>query len=414
MTWESLEKIYRKSNSDEEVLASVYARRFNAPFAKHLNFYIKQQGRKNEWQTFFNYTDDMIDLLTKIMQATTELKVQKQYLPRIALDSLYFANMQDEIIATNAIEGVNSSRREISEAMDKQKNKEPRNIRFWYVVNKYKKLKGNSHISFISCKDIREFYDEFVLDVVKEENATDVPDGEIFRKGSVSIGSGAEGKDLHQGVYPEAKIIEEMNKALVILHDRTVNGLIRIAVFHYLFGYIHPFYNGNGRVSRFISSYYLSKELDELIGLRLAVTIKNDVSKYYAMFKETNSDFNRGELTSFILGFLGFVYTTAQEEASKLAVNVKNLQKGKEKIKILCPKKSTLSNIYYILLQAALFSPNGVSAKEIAYTTHKTMSTAVYHLREIQEKNAGDVEINTECNPHRYKLSRKVVDEWLK
>jgi len=90
------------------------------------------------WQTFFYYTDEMVELLTKIMQETTKLKLQKQYLPDIALESLYFSNMVDEIIATNAIEGVNSSKREISKAMDKQKNKNPKNVRFWFVVNKYK------------------------------------------------------------------------------------------------------------------------------------------------------------------------------------------------------------------------------------------------------------------------------------
>src|SRR5574344_889747 len=307
MTWESLSKIYRKNNSNEEILASVYSGRFNSPFTKKLNFDIKQQGRKNAWQTFFYYTDEMVELLTKIMQETTKLKLQKQYLPDIALESLYFSNMVDEIIATNAIEGVNSSKREISKAMDKQKNKNPKNVRFWFVVNKYKKLTKQSMLSFDTCRDIRVLYDEFVLDVVKEENATDLPDGEIFRKGQVSVGSGAVGKDDHQGVYPEEKIIEAMTNALTILHDQNIEALIRIAIFHYLFGYIHPFYNGNGRMSRFISSYYLSNMLESIMGYRLSYTIKENINKYYKSFKIVNEEINKADITPFISTYLDFI-----------------------------------------------------------------------------------------------------------
>ena len=413
MTWESLSKIYRKNNSNEEILASVYAGRFNSPFTKKLNFYIKQQGRKNVWQTFFYYTDEMVELLTKIMQETTKLKLQKQYLPDIALESLYFSNMVDEIIATNAIEGVNSSKREISKAMDKQKNKNPKNVRFWFVVNKYKKLTKQTMLSFDTCRDIRVLYDEFVLDVVKEENATDLPDGEIFRKGQVSVGSGAVGKDDHQGVYPEEKIIEAMTNALTILHDQNIEALIRIAIFHYLFGYIHPFYNGNGRMSRFISSYYLSEELDKLIGLRLSVTIKNDVNKYYQLFKETNDDFNRGDLTPFILGFLEIIHTTAKEEAVQLTASVQKLKQCEKVIHTKYLKDSTQSKVVNILLQAALFSPNGVSAQEMVETTGKTMSTVMYNLKKISEEHDGYIEENAEGDQKRYKLGKKIVGEWV-
>lgn len=40
---------------------------------------------------------------------------------------------------------------------------------------------------------------------------------------------------------PESKIIEYMNKALYILNDQSIDILIRVSLFHYYFGYIHPF-----------------------------------------------------------------------------------------------------------------------------------------------------------------------------
>ena len=61
------------------------------------------------------------------------------------------------------------------------------------------------------------------------------------------------------------------------LNNDDINFLIRIAVFHYAFGYIHPFYDGNGRTSRFISSYLLSQRLEDLVSFRLSYTIKLNI-----------------------------------------------------------------------------------------------------------------------------------------
>ncbi|WP_318259784.1 Fic family protein [Ruminococcus sp. YRD2003] len=70
---------------------------------------------------------------------------------------------------------------------------------------------------------------------------------------------------MDKGLAPESKIIDTMNKSLDVFNNNDIDIFMRIAVFHYLFGYIHPFYDGNGRTSRFISSYLLSRQLNPLI-----------------------------------------------------------------------------------------------------------------------------------------------------
>ena len=79
-----------------------------------------------------------------------------------------------------------------------------------------------------------------------------------------------------------------MSKALDFLNHSEISTPVRVAVFHYMLGYIHPFYDGNGRMARFISSYTLSQEMDPLIGVRLSYTIKENIAAYYKLFKETN------------------------------------------------------------------------------------------------------------------------------
>ena len=90
----------------------------------------------------------------------------------------------------------------------------------------------------------------------------------------------AYGKDFGWYENGNKKLIDFLNKSLDFLtNENNVGPLVKIAVFHYLFGYAHPFYNGNGRTSRFISSYLLCNILNQSIALRISYTIKNDKLK---------------------------------------------------------------------------------------------------------------------------------------
>ena len=81
-------------------------------------------------------------------------------------------------------------------------------------------------------------------------------------------------------------MIETMDAALKILHSQDLPLLVRLGLFHYFFAYIHPFYDGNGRTDRFITSYFLKKNFHLLLGLRLSVYIKRNRKAYYKLFEE--------------------------------------------------------------------------------------------------------------------------------
>jgi Fic family protein len=151
------------------------------------------------------------------------------------------------------------------------------------MVRKYLILQSNKDIPLLSCQDIRNLYDEFISDEIIREDPEDQPDGEIFRKSPVHIDNG-HGDRIHEGLFPESKIITAMDSALSILNNENYDILIRVALYHYFFGYIHPFYNGNGRMTRFISSYMLSRFFSKSACLRISYVIKENRRKYYELF----------------------------------------------------------------------------------------------------------------------------------
>lgn len=88
-----------------------------------------------------------------------------------------------------------------------------------------------------------------------------------------------------------------MNRALSILSDAELPVLVRVSVFHFMFAYIHPFYDGNGRTNRFISSYALSHSFNPIVGYRLPYSVKERIEKYYKGFSLCEHPLNRGDLT---------------------------------------------------------------------------------------------------------------------
>ena len=82
----------------------------------------------------------------------------------------------DEVVLTNEIEGVNSSRREIGEILTNLSSND-KNGRFRGIVEKYLMLRKNIEIPLNTCADIRDIYNELVLEEVVTRKASNAPDG---------------------------------------------------------------------------------------------------------------------------------------------------------------------------------------------------------------------------------------------
>lgn len=359
MPYVSLRKLYY---GDEESYSEAYNMRFNGIASVKLDFQI------NKRQAFFVQCDDVVQRMYQILRLDKQVKELLIRLPGIAAEQYRRKCLIDEIVLSNKIEGVHSSRREIDEVLSELEQKSEakgKKKRFKGIVNKYQKLLAHEEVPLETCQNIRSLYDELVLDEVVAENPHNAPDGKIFRKDMTEVKSATD-RVVHKGVYPEAAIIDRMNRALSFLHDDSIEALYRICVFHYMLEYIHPFYDGNGRLGRFIVSHYLSRELEDILAVRLSETIARSINAYYDAFETCNDPHNLGDLTPFLIMMLEMVLESAKD--LKDSLERKNISLRKYQYALMgVPnlEKKNVEKLYNVLLQAALFSENGISTKEL-------------------------------------------------
>ncbi|WP_337615981.1 Fic family protein [Dialister invisus] len=390
----TLTKIYYTAPDSYE---DIYHSRYDAPFTFHFGISIKQYNRQSAFPAFLYYTEEYALYTEKIYSAYERFLYLVNSVPPVILHQFALLSILDEVKSTNDIEGVHSTRKEIRDILDGNASG---SNRLESVVNKYASLMDNVDIPFYTCRDIRHFYDDFAHKEITKENPQHALDGKIFRKDPVDIESET-GKVIHRGVCPEEKIIEAMESALQLLHSSDFPLLVRLGLFHYLFAYIHPFYDGNGRTDRFITSYFLKKGFHKLLGLRLSVYIKRNRDKYYKLFAEADSEINRGDLTPFIIGFLQIVHGTIEDTISLLKRKHEQLKRYEKKIDDFGFSDTLLNNIYFILLQASFFYGRGITISELVKITGKARNTVQKRVDSIPKNHLA---IEKKGKTYYYKL----------
>ena len=377
----SKKTLYKLFYIDKDKYKEEFEKRFNSSDTVHLNFNIGDNP------AFFCQSPEIYKLIVSIERIDKEIWGLCSTLPEKAIEQFRKRCLIDEIVITNNIEGVHSTRREINSILQDLSSKDKKQ-RFFGLVNKYNMLIKNEDISINSCEDIRKIYDDIFLDEIKASDKKNVPDGRIFRKETVDVYSETQ-KVIHNGVYPEEKIINLMQDAIDMLNNENIDMLFRIAIFHYLFGYIHPFYDGNGRTSRFISSYLLSKCLNRIIGFRISYTIKDNLKKYYDAFKICNHRNNKGDLTPFIEMFLSIIDDSQKNLCEALRMRYNGLENCHNQIALYLDHNDeyneTTFKLYEVLVEAALFSEFGISTKELQEYMNMSYNTLKNRLGTIPD-----------------------------
>ena len=377
-----MHKIYYKQASNWQ---RILDNRRNSESSISLPIPIHEYNRRNTYDAFFMYHPVLVQLLLSLEAKRSAFINVVAKVPKVMILHVMNTFLSTEIKASNDIEGVYSSRKEIKAAIE---NSENNTLRFSSIIAKYQSILDNPHgFKFESSQDIRALFDDIISDEIDAKNQ---PDGTLFRRDSVDIVNHQD-KIIHRGALPESRIITELDQALEILNDEDLVLPIRVAIFHYYFGYIHPFYDGNGRTNRFISTAYLAKYFHPLVALRLSAVINNNKKQYYDAFKMTTAEINGGDVTTFVIAFISLIEKTIDSAMELLDKRINRLMEEQEKLKVFFSTEkitdSLLQDIYFLLLQARLFSLGaGISKAEIMNACGKSRGTIFTRFKQISKE----------------------------
>lgn len=145
-------------------------------------------------------------------------------------------------------------------------------------------------------------------------------DAGIRKQAGTTLKNAVTGDIVYTPPQEYEHIVELMNNLEKIINDDTcwqdVDPLIKMAVLHYQFESIHPFYDGNGRTGRIINVLYLVlKGLLDTPILYLSRYIISHKGDYYRLLQRVRES---NDWESFILFMLDAIITTSKMTANTI------------------------------------------------------------------------------------------------
>ncbi|ANE02877.1 Fic family protein [Corynebacterium crudilactis] len=292
------QEFHATSSSSKTRTEELYQQRLNSEDAVHYPFALHNDP------LFYILTPEIRELTTELNTRNTEFLNRWNNLPHKTAEKILQKLVINEVIATNEIEGITISDDEISAALHNP------HARFSEMFRCYLELSHSTAELPATPSDLRELFDTLM---VGQLNPDQELDGEFFRKEPVRIVDGNH-KTVHSGFYPESKIIDGIQKTLDLFSEED---LATIMISHFMFETVHPFYDGNGRVGRYLLSVQLGKVLSPAVALILSAEINRNVGKYYKAFQTVEHPLNRSDSTPFVIAMLE-ILRAGQQELSHL------------------------------------------------------------------------------------------------
>ena len=390
-------------------------------------------------EIFATCVTDLVTHMNDIAYAEKAVEKAWDELPRFAQREYLMQLIAKEVQNTNIIEGVHSTRKELSKALDaaSEQNKHTRFSEFTKLFLELADSKEKSVAESVedlnvksvadskesstsipqTLQDIRKIYNS----IMQGELASgDIPDGEIFRKRKVSVRDGANNV-VHDGDAMEAEIQDHLTQMLSLMNGNKVPTLIKACMCHYAFESVHPFYDGNGRTGRFLLALQLHEQLSMPTILSLSSIIYAEKSGYYAAFSKSQELFNCNDLTMFCCTMLQYIKKAQNEVFDNISVQLKQIIYCMDKL-FEFSKKTAISKVQRevltILLQNKLFSynPTPMTRKQLSEYVGNAIGEQIGERKIVSALN-GLIEIEMVDSigerPLRYELSKKANEMFV-
>lgn len=316
---------------------------------------VDSYNQASKYPLFFVQTTPMLSLVNKIFRQSAEIKDLSDTLPGVAGESYRRNLLTQEIYYTNEIEGVKTTKHEISTIIGELDSKQAPQKRLTSTVRLYNSTTSGKVVSIRDLADIRRIYDQLLDGEIPNSK---LPDGQYFRKKPVYIGD--EFKKVHTPPRTETEIQESLFSLITFMNNDEVLDVIKAVVSHFMFENTHPFYDGNGRTGRYLLSTYLAAKFDTYTGLSISTAIHAEQNRYYRAFKQADDYQNRADLTLFITQMLNIIVQGQQDVIQNLRELTEQLDAAAKRL------HQQLSDdiqwtIAFVFAQSALFTEDAIT-----------------------------------------------------
>lgn len=157
-----------------------------------------------------------------------------------------------------------------------------------------------------------------------------------------------------------------------INNDHQYDALINLALIHFQFESIHPFYDGNGRTGRIINILYLvlNQKIQQPI-LYLSKYIIDNKAEYYDLLKLCNEDIN--QISKFVIYILKGIELTSKNTISLIMRINELIEITHEEMKLRLPdiySKEIVSHIFSYIYTKNEFFRNQLSVSRPTATKY--------------------------------------------
>ena len=218
--------------------------------------------------------------------------------------------MEEEIVSTFRIEQIDTSRESVRRILSGQAPKNDEEHRIYGMKLGLEFIADVSHA--ITEENLFRLYQMTVGDFLPEEDRL-LP-GNFYRHDSVYI---VGGKVEHTGL-PWQKLPVYMAELVAFATEKTAqNDLVKAAILHFALAYLHPYFDGNGRMARLLHLWYLVQQgYSSALFVPMSRFIEESRSRYYKAYTlaEQNQQISGVlDVTPFLTYFAESVYSRLGE-----------------------------------------------------------------------------------------------------
>ena len=242
------------------------------------------------------------------MESMTQVRMSAAKLllkPQMTTEAFGLKAMEDEIASTLTIENIDYNRDSVRKILQGYAPSDEQETRIYGMKKGLEFIADPSNA--ITEDNLFLLYDMTVGQHLAAESR--LMPGNYYRHDTVFI----VGQQVEHTGLPHEKLPEYMKRFLAFVREESaMNDLLKAAAIHFYMAYLHPYFDGNGRMARLLHLWFLRQQgYSSALFVPLSSYIERSRSRYYAAYTQAEENEKISHVldtTPFLVYFIEHVY----------------------------------------------------------------------------------------------------------